>query len=239
MSAHQWYIENRGAFVAGSLDAKERRAFADHLARCEECTEEVEALERDLGWLPLGVRPIPPRPAFKRDVLERVLARDRRWYRWAYPLAAAASLLLAVGVWASSRAQRADLIARVESRDMTVKALQDTLFTLQRAEHVHHAGITMKDRTGGLLIFDNPKTGNCSIVVHGLPPAPAGEVYRFWFMTESGMLRAAEFPIAQSSPVFITVERPHGKIMGASLTMERRDASGAEPSGVELAHLSF
>ena len=32
---------------------------------------------------------------------------------------------------------------------------------------------------------------------------------------------------------------PHGKVMGVSLTMEPMEEAGAEPGGVELAHVVF
>ena len=38
MNAHDWYVENRAAFVARSLEPGEERTFRDHLVRCEECT---------------------------------------------------------------------------------------------------------------------------------------------------------------------------------------------------------
>jgi hypothetical protein len=234
MSSHQWYEENRAAFVAGGLDEQERRTFADHLPRCEECSREVASIERDLGWLPLGVDPIPPRPGFKRQVIESVLHPRRGRYRWAYPLAAAASLVLAVGIWASARAERADLIAQVERSERA-------LATFQRAEVIHQASITSEGAgaAAGLVIFDSPETGRCNVVVHGLPPAPAGEVYRFWFLTEDGELEGTELPVANDSPIYVTLERPHGKVMGASLTMEPMEEAGAEPGGVELAHVVF
>ena len=58
MTAHDWYIENRAGFVARSLERGEERTFRDHLVRCDECTREVARMERDLGWLPMGVAPV-------------------------------------------------------------------------------------------------------------------------------------------------------------------------------------
>ncbi|NNG15211.1 MAG: hypothetical protein HKM89_01940 [Gemmatimonadales bacterium] len=232
MSSHQWYEENRAAFVAGGLDRQERRTFADHLSRCDECSREVASIEKELAWLPLGVEPIPPRPGFKRQVIESVLHPRRRWDRWVYPLAAAASLVLAVGIWASARSERADLMAQVEQSERA-------LATFQRAEVIHQASIVSEGTTAGLVIFDSPETGRCNVVVHGLPPAPNGEVYRFWFLTEDGELQGTEVPVANDSPVLVTLERPHGKVMGASLTIEPMEEAGAEPGGVELAHVVF
>jgi anti-sigma-K factor RskA len=234
MSSHQWFEENRAAYVAGGLDEQERRSFADHLSRCDECSREVASIEQELAWLPLGVEPIPPRPGFKRQVIETVLHPRRRWDRWVYPLAAAASLVLAVGVWASARAERADLIAQVERSERT-------LATFQRAQVIHQASITSDGvkASAGLVIFDSPETGHCNVVVHGLPPAPDGQVYRFWFLTEDGELQGIELPVATDSPIYVTLDRPDGKVTGASLTVESMEEAGAKPAGVELAHVVF
>ena len=45
MTPHDWYIENRIAYVARALEPSEERLFADHLSRCEECSREVARLE--------------------------------------------------------------------------------------------------------------------------------------------------------------------------------------------------
>ena len=234
MSSHQWYEENRAAYVAGGLDERERRTFADHLPRCDECLREVAAIEKELAWLPLGIDPIPPRPGFKRQVVESVLHPRRRWDRWVYPLTAAASLVLAVGIWTSARAERENLMAQMER---SARALA----TFERAEVIHQASITSggAGAAAGLVIFDSPETGRCNVVVHGLPPAPDGEVYRFWFLTEDGELQGVDLPVADNSPIFVSLERPHVKVKGASLTVEPMEEAGAEPGGVELAHVVF
>ena len=84
MTAHDWYIENRAAFVARSLERGEERTFRDHLVRCDECTREVARLERELGWLPMGVAPVAPPPGFARQMAAEILDRPK-------PLAAAAA----------------------------------------------------------------------------------------------------------------------------------------------------
>ena len=58
MNPHEWYVENRAAFVARSLEPDEERTYRDHLAHCDECSAEVKRLEQDLAWLPMGVIPV-------------------------------------------------------------------------------------------------------------------------------------------------------------------------------------
>src|SRR5262245_60740729 len=79
MIVHDWYIANREAYVTRALEPREERLFTDHLPRCEECTREVARLERDLGWLPMAVRPEVPRPGLTRWFAEGVLRPQPDW----------------------------------------------------------------------------------------------------------------------------------------------------------------
>jgi len=75
--------------------------------------------------------------------------------------------------------------------------------------------------------------------VHGLPPARPGEVYQFWFITETGMVKSVEVHVDQGTPAFMTLPMPKqgGTVMGAALTMEPAGSVSPAPEGRELAHL--
>ena len=47
MNPHDWYVENRAAFVSRALEPDEERTFREHLARCEECLLEDSAVLMD------------------------------------------------------------------------------------------------------------------------------------------------------------------------------------------------
>jgi hypothetical protein len=66
VTAHDWYVENRAAFLARTLEPGEERTFRDHLVRCDECARELARLERELAWLPMGVAPAAPAPGLAR-----------------------------------------------------------------------------------------------------------------------------------------------------------------------------
>jgi anti-sigma factor RsiW len=70
MTAHDWFIEHRTDFAARTLDPDDETTFRAHLERCDECRQEVEAIERELDWLPMGVTPVTPRPGLKRRIVE-------------------------------------------------------------------------------------------------------------------------------------------------------------------------
>jgi hypothetical protein len=241
MSTHDWYIENRAGFVARSLEAGEERTFRDHLVRCEECSREVARLERELGWLPMGAAPVAPPPGFSRRMAADVLDRPNRWRRW-LPLAAAAVLALASGsAVLSERNEGRDLRDLLLARESRLAALEDTLSVLRRANMVLQTQISMNGHQGGMLIFQDAASHRWCVIVHGLPPAPVGNKYQFWFITESGMVRSVEVNAEMERPAFMTLPMPGvaAPVMGAALTMEPVVNRSDEPRGPTLAHVVF
>jgi hypothetical protein len=101
--------------------------------------------------------------------------------------------------------------------------------------------ISMDGHEGGLLIFQDAVSHRWCVIVHGLPPAPAGSVYQFWFITETGMVRSVEVNADTRRPAFMTLPMPGvaAPVMGAALTMEPVVNRSSEPRGVTLAHLVF
>jgi hypothetical protein len=241
MTAHDWYVENRAGFVARSLEPREERTFRDHLVRCDECAREVARLEGELGWLPMGARPVAPAPGFARRMAARVLDRPARWQRW-LPMAAAAALVLAAGSAAlSARNDGRELRAVLLAREARLAALEDTLSVLRRANMVLQTRISMDGHQGGMLIFQDVASHRWCVIVHGLPPAPAGNKYQFWFITESGMVRSVVVDADMQRPAFMTLPMPGvaAPVMGAALTMEPVVNRSDEPKGVTLAHVVF
>jgi hypothetical protein len=241
MTAHDWYVENRAAYVARSLEPGEERTFRDHLVRCDECAREVVRLERELGWLPMGVAPVAPAPGFARRMAGEVLDRPSRWRR-RLPLAAAAAIaVVAAGTALSARDEGRDLRALLSARESQLAALEDTLSVLRQANMVLQTQISMDGYQGGLLIFQDAASHRWCVIVHGLPPAPLGSVYQFWFITETGMVRSVEVQADTQRPAFMTLPMPGvaAPVMGAALTMEPAINRSGEPKGVELAHVVF
>lgn len=241
MTPHDWYVEHRAAWVARALEAKEERLFADHLRRCAECRTEVATLERELGWLPMGAPPATPRPGLTREIADRVLRRPSAWRRYGPGLAAAATMLLALGLGIRERRQRTELEAVLADRERRLAAVEDTLSIMRSAGRVVVHDIAMDGHRGGLLIFQDERSHRWNVVVHGLPAAPAGSVYQFWFVTESGMVKSVSLPMDGSRPAFATVSMPDtpAPVMGAALTVEPMPATSAEPRGREIAHVNF
>lgn len=241
MSTHDWYVENRAAFVARSLEGDEERVYRQHVLRCEECAAEVRKLERDLAWLPMGVQPVAPAPGFVRRVSAAVLDGPPRWRRWVPYLLAAAALFLAVGLVARAKAESTRMRALLADSETRMMALEDTLSVLRGAHQVLQIPISMEGKQGGLLIFRDAGSHRWCVIVHGLPPAPTGSVYQFWFITETGMVRSVEVKMDTSRPAFLTLPMPPvpAPVMGAALTVEPAISRSSEPQGPQLAHVTF
>lgn len=234
MTPHEWYVEHREAWVARSLEPREERVFRDHLVTCDECAREVERLDQELAWLPMGVAPVTPPPGFAGRMAGKVLDRPDPWTRW-LPVAAAAAIALAAG--------GAALAGRGERKALQVQlaALEDTVSVLRLAHDVVQTRISMEGHEGGLLIFRDATTHRWGVFVHGLPPAPADSIYQFWFITDSGMVRSVEVHADMQKPAYMTLPmpRPGEPVMGAALTVEPVVNRSSEPRGLMLAHLVF
>jgi hypothetical protein len=241
MTPHDWYVEHRIAWVARTLEPREERLFADHLPRCAECSGEIARLERAVGWLPMGATPAVPRPGLTRQLADRVLRRRPAWRRYAPAFLAAAAVVLAVGLGARERGRGERLESLLADRERRLAAVEDTLSVMRSAARVVHHEIAMDGHRGGLLIFQDERSHRWNVVVHGLPAAPAGSVYQFWFVTESGMVKSVALPMDGSRPAFATVSMPETPtpVMGAALTVEPMPARSDEPQGPEIAHVNF
>lgn len=240
MNTHDWYIENRAAFVARSLESDEEKVYREHLRHCEECTAEVQRLERDLAWLPMGVAPVAPPPGLVRRISAAILDRPSRWQR-SVPYLLAASLLLAVGLGARANVERKNLRSLLADSESRMLALEDTLSVLRGAQQVRQIPISMEGKQGGMLIFQDASSHRWCVIVHGLPPAPAGNVYQFWFITETGMVRSVEVNAEGARPAFMTLGMPPvpAPVMGAALTVESAVSRSSEPHGPQLVHVMF
>ena len=97
MTAHDWYVENRAAFVARSLEPGEERTFRDHLVDARSAPGRWRGSSASSAGSRWASAPVAPPPGFSRRMAAEVLDRPSRWRR-RLPLAAAAVLALA-GRW--------------------------------------------------------------------------------------------------------------------------------------------
>jgi hypothetical protein len=242
---HEWFVEHRLDYATRSLDPEDARTFEEHLRGCRECRDEVARIEHELRWLPMGLPPAAPRPGLRRRIVEHVLEeRPSRRRRWSLPAALAAGLLLAVGGYFLGDSRSGSLRRDLENQRAAVAALQDTLSVMRQAGKILSADVEVDGIRGGLLIFADETTHRWNVVVHGLPPAPAGRRYQFWFIcAESAdtMVRGTEVPVDRQKPTIFTTDMPQPQacraVVGAALTEEPMADGHGPPQGKPLAHL--
>lgn len=241
MKAHDWFVEHRVEYATRILDGDDIATFEAHLVNCEDCRREVSRIETELAWLPMSLPPVAPRPGLRRHIIQYVLDDTRPpGRRWLLPAAAvAASVLVALGGWAAGRQQAQTLEAEVAALQNRTAALEDTLSVIRRAGRVLQTSVEVGGRRGGLVIFADETTHRWSVVVHGLPPAPPGTGYQFWFICADGMVRGSAILAGGAESMMFTTGMPKtgGAVLGAALTMEPLGAATGPPQGKELAHL--
>jgi anti-sigma-K factor RskA len=240
MTAHDWFDEHLTEYAMRLLDDKDTATFEAHLSSCAGCRDEIERVERDLAWLPMGAEPAAPRPGLERRIVHGVLGGvPAHASRWWLPALLAAGLLLAVGGWWSGSRRVAAEEAELAAARAELAALQDTLSVIRGAGRVLQASVEMNGAHGGMLIFADERTHRWNVVVHGLPPAPPTGRYQFWFICEEGMVRGREVDMPGARPASFTTGMPTVPctVKGAALSVEPMDATSGPPQGSMLAHL--
>lgn len=221
MKAHDWFIEHRTEYAARILEAEDEAAFREHLARCPECDAEVRQVEEELGLLPMGVTPVTLRPGLRRRIVDHALGirPARMGGRW---IAMAATIALLCGVigWMAGSRYGAP-VATISGS----KIIQGSL--------------VLDGKEGGVVIFADSTTHQWQVVMHGLPAAPPGMRYTFWFITrEEGMVRDKDVPFDALNPAIFTTSMPdQGHVIGGAVTLEPAGSVSGPPQGKHLIHL--
>jgi hypothetical protein len=180
--------EDLEAYALGALDEPERRGVARHLAGCAECRAAVEQYETALARLPAALAaasPSAPDPAVLRRVLA-VAARPPLWPRVAaLAVAAAAFVLIAVGVWNLSLTQtiahERDVYRRLAGQQEIVFEVVDSPRSTKTSLKAPVSGSTAygKVYVRSDLPFVVAMAGN-------LPPVPGGQSYYLWLTLDTG-----------------------------------------------------
>ncbi len=86
---------------AQELEPDDAASLDEHLAACAECGSLAHEERRADAHLGAALRAVPVPPGLRDRLLDKLKAERKRRLRWRFhaPLAAAATLLLAVGVW--------------------------------------------------------------------------------------------------------------------------------------------
>ena len=174
--------ELTAGYALDALDPEERRTFEAHLAGCEHCQEELSSFWETTEALAVAVSGPAPSAELRERILADVRAEPpqvvvpfepRR--RRAVPVLAAAAAITAVvalgsGLWASSLSNELDDTRAALDRE---RAAAEVLVDPDAR------GVSLQAGDGQLVVDPD---GQAVLVLHGLPPAPAGKTYETWIV---------------------------------------------------------
>jgi anti-sigma factor RsiW len=201
--------ELTAAYALDALDARERERYEAHLATCEECREELEALWAVSGALAHAAGGPAPRPALRERILQQ--ARSERpnvvplRRRFAFTPAAgiavaAAALALGLGLWGTS------LSRKLDDREGELDVLGDPNAQIFEAAN------------GEANLVVTP-TGAAALVVRRIAPDPDGKDYEIWVFENGVPHRAGLF------------ERPGIAVLDRRVRAGQMVAVTVEPDG--------
>ena len=207
------------AYALDALDDDERERFEQHLADCEDCTEQLAMLREPVAALAYAAEgPVPPKDLRDR-IIEGARAEPRaaviklprrNWALGAVAAVAVAAACLAIGlgVWAHSLSSSLD-------RERSARSQLDGLLGENaRAKPLIGAN--------GSLIVN--RSGKGAILVCGLADAPSSKTYEAWVISGNAPKPAGLFRGGSGcNPVFLTQQVPSNATV--AVTLER--AGGA------------
>jgi anti-sigma-K factor RskA len=202
-------------YALGALDGAELAEFEAHLATgCAICAARLRETREALAVMPRALPPVPPPPALRARVLERIdaerratpapvaLRPERRrgralwWAGWA-GLAAAAALLVVVNAQLSRTREEiralegrvATLQGELADRERTLGFLSDP-----NVRYVSLAGLKPTPEANAWLLW-NPTTRQGLLLARGLPVPPTGHAYELWALAGAQPVPAGVFSV--------------------------------------------
>ena len=176
MTDHAWR-ELAGAYALGALGPEDAARFEEHLAGCAACRADVQAFREVAGLIATAAPVATPDPALRDRVMRE--ARQVRPMRRRAPvlpwLAAAASLVLAIGLGVAYQRTRHDLATAQDSL-----AQQAQLIAVVLSPDAQTVALASKGQPPSVRLFWNPAQRRIVISARNLPPAPAGRTYQLW-----------------------------------------------------------
>jgi anti-sigma-K factor RskA len=235
-----------GAFAVQALPAEELEAVEQHIATCRVSDHaEFRELQECAGLLPLTVPPAAPPPELRSRILaaagvgpsettDRPKGADeqlpqnivllRRWNGFA--LAAAASILLAIGLGWWGLSQHNALVAQ-----RRVQQQQAALLALITSGDLVIQTPAASDLPSALLV--QPNSGGSAYLVQNWPTPPPGKTYQGWYIRGGSPVSAGVFDGAGRDPRVIQLSAPLTGAQAFAVTLEPSGGS-AQPTSQPL-----
>jgi anti-sigma factor RsiW len=196
--------ERLEAFALEALPSDEARRVELHAERCAACRSALARTHELVSLLPRALAPQSPPPDVLVELLHRV-RKPRRSRRLSLGVAAASLLLVTLGLLASKPLQAVALGGALVSPEIAVINLFAALDSPLTARYEYRTAAEMRfDSSVGRLLF-NVRTGEWSLLVHGLPRPPRGARY-----TLSALVDETELELGSIDPWVDGVARHSG-----------------------------
>jgi len=207
VSAEDRYLELVPLAALDALDGDDAVEFRRHLPTCQACRAELEAFERASARIGVDVARVAPPPDLRQRMLAAVgapvaqppAARRPPAFPWLGTLAAAAALVLGVGLLATrhqlqrERARAQTLAAEAERAQREVVDLQQALAEARSVRDLVVKPDSQLTRLAGLQpapgararVIWNPATREAVLIASGLQAPPPGKAYEVWVIGEA------------------------------------------------------
>jgi len=214
----------------GVLAEADAPGIRDHLAGCETCRAEYEAMLDAARLLPFAVEQVEPSPAIRESLMERIASeptvlRPRvsqpsrpAWQRFAAIAAAVAVLVVAGGVAGAvlNNSDSSGLEAEVQQQGRLVQAVA-------RGEAAR--GTAEQNGATAMLVYA-PGTDAAFAVLEGLPALPEGKAYQAWFI-DGAVPRSAGVFSQTDQGIWLDSDGDVGRFAAMALTIEDRKGAAA------------
>jgi hypothetical protein len=249
VSAHDAWAELAAGYALYALEPEDEQAFADHLAGCGRCGDDLAALYEVTGELayaadpaepPAGLGPRimvaavaerPPGPGPAPPGVTPLFRAERRRTGFRAPTIAAAAAVVAVaglGAWnvvlrADGQVRRAALQRRERALGCLTAAGTTTFHLVAEG-----GGTAGAPRVATCLAGDR-----AYLVADGLAPNGAGSVYVLWWQDGSGAPHAVQrFDVDGGGPAVyeLPIAAPPADVKGMTISLEQGRAVPASPT---------
>ena len=222
-------IDDLELYVLGALPPEAGRAVADHLAGCDGCRREADALEAAVMALQDALPAHDPSPALRDRILASAAAPQpgdlvivpartgpitlRRASLPTYALAAAA---IAFAVLSIGALRQVDTLRTEIDESRTIG-----LRVSQPAKTWYMSGVDRWQGAGGMLYA--PQSSPAFVVFRDLGPAPAGQSYTIWLVDAEGRwIRGSSFGSGGGRVQMVDVGVPVEGFDRCAVTLETR-----------------
>ncbi|MFE6890793.1 anti-sigma factor domain-containing protein [Streptomyces sp. NPDC057694] len=236
-----------GAYALDALDEDERVAFEQHLAKCEDCAQEVRELMATAGRLALAAT-VPPPPRLKVQVMEQITgvrqerphsavtalsptARRGHAMRWA--LAACVAAAAALGGTTLWQYQQAD-----EARQQAEAAQQqaDRVAEVLAAPDAKVTSTAVGGGARGSVVVSHD-SDQAVFIASGMAKPPEGKVYQLWF-ADGDRMRPAGLMNPSRTNQSVLMTGAVDKASGVGVTLEP-DGGSKQPTTQPVALLQL